>query len=104
MSKWNADRELELACRVGCLSNFERALEEGGDIDADGGSPLFLAIMKHHRHLVEELVRRNADVSFFITKTALKRLKTEDEVIEALMAGAPPPVDDDLEEPPDAEE
>lgn len=104
MSSWNPDRELEVACRVGCLTNFERALEEGANLDADGGSPLFIAIMKSHRHIVEELVRRNADVSVFVTKTALKKLKTPEEVVDALMAGAPPPVEEDLEEPPDAVE
>tara|TARA_R110002096_G_scaffold215310_9_gene403117 strand:- start:28597 stop:28911 length:315 start_codon:yes stop_codon:yes gene_type:complete len=104
MSEWNADRELEVACRVGCLTNFERALEEGGDVDADGGSPLFIAIMNHHRHIVEALVQRDANVSCFLTKTALKKLKTTEQKINALMEGAPPPVEEDLEEPPDAED
>ncbi len=103
MPAWSADRELEVACRIGSLSNFERAIEEGADVNCDGGSPLFLAIMGNHRQIVEELVARQAEVSMFLRKSEIKKLKSSPEIVEALMAGAPPPVEDD-ESPPEADE
>ncbi len=104
MPGWSADRELEVACRVGSLPDFERAVEEGADLNFDGGAPLFLAIFGHHRHLVERLVAGGADVSLFLTKAKLEKLKSPQQIVDALMEGAPPPVADDDDEPPPADD
>ena len=94
MRAWSADRELELACKVGSLPDFRRALAEGANANADGGSPLFLSIMKGNREMVEHLLEAGANPSFFLTKTRLKKLKTPQAILDALMEGAPPPVVD----------
>lgn len=99
MPEWSADRELELACKVGSMPDFERALEEGADVNCDGGAPLFVSIMTGNRQFVETLVAREADVSMFLTKAKRKKLKTAEEIIAALMEGSPPPVDE-AENPP----
>jgi ankyrin repeat protein len=109
MRTWSADRELELACRVGSVKDFRRAIAEGANVNADGGSPLFLAIMKGNREMVWELLQAGASPAPFLRKTRLARLKTPEAILEALMEGAPPPVldlapppagDDDDDVPP----
>jgi hypothetical protein len=110
MRAWSADRELELACKVGSLPDFRRALAEGADVNADEGSPLFVSIMKGNREMVWQLLQAGANPAFFLRKTRLKKLKTPEAILEALMEGAPPPVvdvgpppggdDDDDELPP----
>jgi ankyrin repeat protein len=94
MRAWSADRELELACKVGSLPDFRRALAEGANVNADGGSPLFLSIMKGNREMVGHLLEAGANPAFFLTKTRLKKLKTPQAILDALMEGAPPPVVD----------
>jgi len=94
MRAWSADRELELACKVGSVKDFRRAIAEGANVNADGGSPLFVAIMKGNREMVRELVQAGANPAFFLRKTRLARLKTQEAIIDALMEGAPPPVVD----------
>lgn len=96
---WSADRELELACKVGSVPDFQRALAEGADVNADGGSPLFVAIMKGNRTMIEHLLDAGADPAFFLRKTRLKRLKRREQIVDALMEGAPPPPPDDLPPP-----
>lgn len=93
-----ANRELEIACKLGSKKTFLSAIEEGADVNCDGGSPLFLAIMNHQHEMVEMLVKHGADVSMFLPKAKLKKLKTDEAKIEALMAGAPPPVEPDEKE------
>lgn len=109
MRTWSADRELELACRVGSVKDFRRAIAEGANVNADGGSPLFLAIMKGNREMVWELLQAGASPAPFLRKTRLARLRTPEAILEALMEGAPPPVldlapppagDDDDDVPP----
>lgn len=97
MPEWSADRELELACKVGSLTDFDRAIEEGANVNFDGGSPLFVAIMSGNRVIVEKLVSHGADAGMFLSKSQVKKLKSEEQVIEALMANAPPPVEDEEE-------
>lgn len=95
--QWSADRELELACKVGSIADFQRALYEGADVNADGGSPLFLAIMRGHREIVARLLEAGARPSLFLKPWRLSRLKTRDQVLKALMEATPATVvDDDL--------
>ena len=91
MSNWSADSELTIACKVGAIDDVRRALEEGADVNCAGGDPLFVAIMGHHRDIVALLVDHDVDVSMFVTKTKLKKLKTPEQKFEALMECAPPP-------------
>ena len=91
---WSADRELELACKVGSLVDFQRALAEGANVNADGGSPLFVAIMKGNREMVWHLLEAGANPGLFLRKTRLSRLKSREQIVAALMEGAPPPVVD----------
>ena len=100
MSNWSADYELTVACKVGSLANVKRALEEGANVNHGGGEPLFVAIMDSNREIVDLLLRAGADVSMFVTKTRLKKLKTDEDKLEALMECAPPspePEDSDKE-------
>ena len=94
MPTWSADRELELACKVGCLTNLERAIEEGADVNCEGGSPLFLAIMKGHRHVIERLIELEASPEIYLSKAQLKNAKSPEQIVDALMEGAPPPVEE----------
>ena len=94
MRVWSADRELELACKVGSMTDFHRALAEGANVNADGGSPLFVAIMKGNREMVWQLLNAGANPAFFLRKSRLSKLKTHGQVLDALMEGAPPPVVD----------
>jgi len=87
MRAWSADRELELACKVGSMSDFRRALAEGANVDADGGSPLFVAIMKGNREMVWQLLNAGANPAFFLRKSRLSKLKTRELILEALMEG-----------------
>lgn len=103
---WSAHRELELACKVGSLADFQRALAEGADVNADGGGPMFAAIMKGNGGMVRHLLEAGADPGLFLRKSRLARLKTMDQIVAALMEGAPapatpvvpPPVNDGDEE------
>jgi hypothetical protein len=100
MPNWSADRELELACKVGSLPDFDRAIEEGANVNFDGGSPLFVSIMTGNRVIVELLVSHGADTGMFLSKTQAKKLKTQEQILEALMANAPPPVEEEKTAPP----
>ena len=94
MLVWSADRELELACKVGSMSDFQRALAEGANVNADGGSPLFVAIMKGNREMVRQLLNAGANPALFLRKSRLSKLRTREQILDALMEGAPPPVID----------
>lgn len=95
MSDPQANGQLELACRVGSIDAIDEALEEGADLDFDGGSPLFIGIMAGDRAVVEALVERGADASIFgIVSDDGDRGK----VVEALMKLAP-----STEAPPEAD-
>lgn len=81
------------------MSDFHRALAEGANVNADGGSPLFVAIMKGNQEMVWQLLIAGANPAFFLRKSRLAKLKTREQVLVALMEGAPPPVLD-VEPPP----
>jgi len=95
MSNWCADRELEVACKVGSIRDVERAMAEGGDVNCDGGSPLFLSVMAGNREMVEFLVEKGATPSAFLPDKTLKKLQSPEEIVEALMACSPPPLTED---------
>jgi D-alanine-D-alanine ligase-like ATP-grasp enzyme len=84
--------EREVSLRSGAA--VARALAEGANVNADSGSPLFLSIMKGNREMVEHLLQAGANPAFFLTKTRLKKHKTPQAILDALMEGAPPPAVD----------
>jgi ankyrin repeat protein len=88
---WSADRELELACKVGSLPDVERCLAEGADPDFEGGTPLFVAILRGHRAVIERLVAAGASPRPFVRKSRLAKLRTPAQVVAALMECVPPP-------------
>ncbi|MEM0970071.1 MAG: hypothetical protein AAF191_17630 [Verrucomicrobiota bacterium] len=95
MGRWSPDLELELACKLGALLDFDRAVEEGADPNWDGGAPLFLAIMNSHEPIVRRLIHLGADPSPFLPKAKLKKLQgDETAIVAALCAGFPPPVEE----------
>lgn len=80
MSDSLANTQLELACRVGSREDVLEALEDGADINCNGNSPLFIAIMANDRSLVSTLVEKGADVSAFeVAATG------HEEIVDALM-------------------
>lgn len=68
MSDPIANFQLELACRLGAIDDIVEALEDGADIDCNGGSPVFIAMMKNERASLETLVEHGADISAFIAE------------------------------------
>ncbi|MGK0186623.1 MAG: hypothetical protein ACI9R3_002406 [Verrucomicrobiales bacterium] len=86
MSNPSADAQLELCCRTGSLDGIMEALNDGADVNCNGHSPLFIAVMANDREVVSALVNNEADVSLFEIKSTDK-----EEIVEALMALAPAP-------------
>ena len=107
MAPWSAELELELACKVGSVRDFERAVGEGANVDWDGSAPLFLAIMGGHRHLIIRLVELGADPSPFLSETQVRRSSNPDEIVALLCEACPPPVEGEdpglPDDPPDEE-
>lgn len=93
MSPWSAELELELACKVGSSTDFERAVGEGADVNWDGSAPLFLAIMGGHRHLIARLVELGADASPFLTTEQIRNRCGREQIVALLCEGCPPPVE-----------
>ncbi len=80
-----ANAQLELCCRVGSVEGLLEALEDGADINGNGGSPLYVAIMARDRAIVSALVQHGADTSIFEIPVA-----DHDEMVDGLLALAPP--------------
>ncbi len=78
-----ANAQLELACRLGVLDDLVEALEDGADIDCNGGAPLFFAVQAGDPAIVSALLERGADVSCYELDASA------DDVIERLMAMVP---------------
>jgi len=89
MSDPIANRNLELACTVGALDNAIEALEEGADVNYQGGAPLFLAIIDRNRPLIRVLLDHGAEGESLLPKKKLPLVKTRDDLIEELIACAP---------------
>lgn len=90
MSDPIANCTLELACTVGSIDNALEALEEGADINAGGGAPLFNAIFNRNVELIHLLVERGADLSNFISPAKQALLGSVEQTIDMLMECAPP--------------
>lgn len=89
MSDPIANRTLELACTVGALDDAIEALEDGADVNYQGGAPLFLAIIDRNRSLIKLLLDHGADGESLIPKKKLSQIHTQEDLIEELIACAP---------------
>lgn len=83
------DRTLELACTVGSLDNAKDAIEEGADVNFQGGAPLFLAIVNRNRSIINLLLDHGAVPDAFLPKKKLRMIKGRDTLVEELIASAP---------------
>ena len=89
MSDPIANCTLELACTVGSLENAIEAVEEGADVNHQGGAPLFLAIINRNRALINFLLDEGAEPDGFLQKKKLRLIKNREDLIEELIACAP---------------
>ncbi|MEX2577861.1 MAG: hypothetical protein WD342_02290 [Verrucomicrobiales bacterium] len=89
MSDPIANRTLELACTVGSIDDAREALEDGADINHQGGAPLFLAIVNRNRDVIRFLLDEGAEAESFIAKKKLALVETRDDLVEELIACAP---------------
>ena len=83
------NRTLELACTVGSIDNAKEAIEEGADVNFQGGAPLFLAIVNRNRAIINLLLDNGAVPDSFLPKKKLRMIKGRDTLIEELIASAP---------------
>ncbi len=83
------DRTLELACTVGSFINAIEAIEEGANVNFQGGAPLFLAILDRNRAIINLLLDNGALVDVFLPKKKLSSIKGRDTLVEELIASAP---------------
>ncbi len=83
------DRTLELACTVGSLDNAVEAIEEGANVNFQGGAPLFLAIINRNRSIINLLLDHGAEPDAFLPKKKLKLITGRDTLVEELIASAP---------------
>lgn len=84
-----ANRTLELACTVGAYDDAVEAIEDGADVNHQGGAPLFLAIINRNRSLLNLLLDHDAQFSDFLPKKKLAAIESREQLIEELIAGAP---------------
>jgi ankyrin repeat protein len=83
------DRTLELACTVGSLENAIEAIEEGANVNYQGGAPLFLAIVNRNRAIINMLLDHGAVPDAFLPVKKLRLIKGRDTLVEELIASAP---------------
>jgi len=83
------NRTLELACTVGSFDNAHEAIEEGADVNFQGGAPLFLAIVNRNRSIINLLLDNGAVPDSFLPKKKLRMIKGRDTLVEELIASAP---------------
>lgn len=89
MSDPIANCTLELACTVGALDDAVEAIEDGADVNFNGGAPLFLAIVNRNREIIHLLLDQGADGESFIAKKKRKDIETREDLVEELIACAP---------------
>ncbi len=89
MSDPIANRTLELACTVGAPDDAIEAIEDGADVNYQGGAPLFQAIMNRNREMIHLLLDHGAVADSFIAKKKLALVKDRDDLIEELISCAP---------------
>ncbi|MDF1814724.1 MAG: hypothetical protein P1V20_21135 [Verrucomicrobiales bacterium] len=83
------DRTLELACTVGSIDNALEAIEEGADVNFQGGAPLFLAIVNRNRAIINMLLDHGAIPDAFLPRKKMRLIKGRDTLVEELIASAP---------------
>lgn len=84
-----ANRTLELACTVGAADDAIEAIEDGADVNYQGGAPLFLAIMNRNRELIHLLLDHGAEPDHFIAKKKFALIEDREDLVEELIACAP---------------
>lgn len=89
MSDPIANRNLELACTVGSIDNALEAIDDGADVNSNGGAALFLAIVNREREIIRCLLDAGADPSLYLAKKRRAAIRDRDELVEELIAGAP---------------
>jgi len=89
MSNSVANRTLELACTVGALNDALEAIEDGADLNCNGNSPIFLAILNKNRGLLNLLIDQGAETDSFLAKKRLALIRSREDLIEELIACAP---------------
>lgn len=89
MSDPIANRTLELACTVGAADDAIEAIEDGADVNFQGGAPLFLAIMNRNRDIIHLLLDHGANAESFIAKKKLSLVRDREDLVEELIACAP---------------
>ncbi len=83
------NRTLELACTVGSVENARDALEEGADVNFQGGAPLFLAIINRNREIIHLLLDNGATPEPFLPRKKLRQIGGRETLVEELIASAP---------------
>lgn len=89
MSDPIANRTLELACTVGAADDAIEAIEDGAEVNFQGGAPLFLAIMNRNRDIIHLLLDHGANAESFIAKKKLSLVRDREDLVEELIACAP---------------
>lgn len=89
MSDPIANRTLELACTVGAIDDALEAIEDGADVNFQGGAPLFLAIINRNRSLIHLLLDHGAIADHFIAKKKMTLIEGREDLVEELVACAP---------------
>ncbi len=89
MSDPIANRTLELACTVGAFDDAVEALEDGANVNHQGGAPLFLAIINRDRAILTLLLDHEARFSDFLPKKKVAQITSREQLIEELIACAP---------------
>lgn len=82
-----ANFDLELACKVGCLPAIQEALTEHADTNCFSGSPLFLAIRNRDRQIISLLLENGAEHDLFLSKKEQRLLtgRPQAELIEKML-------------------
>ena len=64
-------------------------VEDGADVNFQGGAPIFLAIANRNRAIIEFLLDQGADAESFLSKKKLEQIEDRSDLIEELIACAP---------------
>ena len=63
------------SCKLGLIKGVKGAVENGADINYDGGEPLFLAISNSHGEIVKYLIDMGVKMDIFNKKPVTKTNK-----------------------------
>ncbi|MEO0416127.1 MAG: hypothetical protein AAF226_14365, partial [Verrucomicrobiota bacterium] len=89
MSNSIENRTLELACTVGSVDNALEAIEDGANVNYQGGAPLFLGIINRNRAILNLLLDNGADPTPFLSKKRIALIDSRESLVEELIACAP---------------